>query len=319
MSIFISFGLLIGIISLFVILFAPLVSNQFESIVSIDINHKVSTIEKSLDSLRNEHKENFVLDAESFLQTYGVINKEASLVTSLKNYVLNAEWLKSFEVNKIINTLLSFTGNIFVSVISVIFITFFLLYEKGSIRRYFLSLIPNRYFEVTIVAITKIEKMLSNYLLGIFLQMISIFTIASFGLILADVDYAITIAVFAAVVNLIPFLGPILGGIFGIIVGLSTTSDLATADAYALLIAEILTVFAVVQLIDNLFLQPIIFSRSVQAHPLEIFLIVFVGATIAGPVGMILAIPTYTIFRVSFSEFLKGYQQYQVFRSGRWR
>ena len=202
--------------------------------------------------------------------------------------------------------------------LAVLFITFFILYEKGGIRRYLLSLVPNRYFEVTIVAVTKIERMLSNYLLGILLQMISIFTVAAFGLILVGVDYAITIAVFAAVMNLVPFLGPMMGALFGLIVGISTNSELAEANSelYLILMGKIIAVFAVVQLADNLFLQPLIFSKSVQAHPLEIFLIVFVGANLAGAVGMILAIPTYTILKVSFTEFFKGYKQYRIFRNG---
>jgi len=61
------------------------------------------------------------------------------------------------------------------------------------------------------------------------------------------------------------------------------------------------------QLLDNFFLQPTIFGRSVKAHPLEIFIVVLVGAKLGGILGMVVAIPAYTVFRVIgkvfFSEF----------------
>jgi len=61
-------------------------------------------------------------------------------------------------------------------------------------------------------------------------------------------------------------------------------------------------------------LQPLIFSKSVKAHPVEIFIIIFAGASLGGILGMILAIPTYTVLRVSIMELLSGYKQYNVFR-----
>ena len=69
-----------------------------------------------------------------------------------------------------------------------------------------------------------------------------------------------------------------------------------------------------VQVTDNVLLQPLIFSKSVKAHPLEIFVIIFAGAKIAGIPGMIFAIPVYTIFRVSILEFFNGYKSYKIFK-----
>ncbi len=72
--------------------------------------------------------------------------------------------------------------------------------------------------------------------------------------------------------------------------------------------------FAVIQLTDNLLLQPLIFSKSVKAHPLEIFIIIFAGATVAGIPGMIAAIPVYTVVRVLAMEFYRGYKSYHIFK-----
>jgi predicted PurR-regulated permease PerM len=126
------------------------------------------------------------------------------------------------------------------------------------------------------------------------------------------VEYALTIALFAAIANLIPYAGPILGTLFGIIVGIST-GNFSSDSEYTYFLFKIISVFATVQMTDNVVLQPMIFSKSVKAHPLEIFVVIFAGAKIAGIVGMIFAIPVYTIFRVSVMEFYKGYKSYRIF------
>ena len=60
---------------------------------------------------------------------------------------------------------------------------------------------------------------------------------------------------------------------------------------------------------------PIIFSKSVKAHPLEIFVVIFAGANLAGVIGMILAIPVYTILKVALIELKFGYSQYHIFKN----
>jgi predicted PurR-regulated permease PerM len=177
-----------------------------------------------------------------------------------------------------------------------------------------LMTLPNKYFEVVITAFSKIEKLLSNYLIGLLVQMTAIFTLATIGLSIIGIKYAASIALFAAVANVIPYLGPILGAIFGIIVSIST-ANIGGPNEVLFLIFKIVVVFAIVQLNDNLVFQPLIFSKSVKAHPLEIFIIIFVGATLGGIIGMIAAIPVYTIVRVSVAEFSQGFKQYQIFKS----
>ncbi|NCU32741.1 MAG: AI-2E family transporter, partial [Candidatus Moranbacteria bacterium] len=74
------------------------------------------------------------------------------------------------------------------------------------------------------------------------------------------------------------------------------------------LIFIVIGVFAGANLIDNLVLQPLIYSNSVKAHPVEIYLIILIAGSIAGIPGMILAIPTYTVFRIVAKEFLSQFR-----------
>lgn len=296
-----SYSVLIAVISLFAILFIPLILAQMEVLSTIDFSVIFDSLVKP------------VRWVEDFLILNKLTDRPAGfMVESMRAGVV--DFIHSLNFTEILNHLISFTGNFFIGLLAVVFITFFLLYENGIIRRQIISVVPNQYFEVFISALYKIERLLSNFLLGIFFQMASIFSLAAIGLSIVGVNYALTIAVFAAIANLIPYLGPLLGGIFGIAVTLSTSGDFSLSNDTLWLVIKVFSVFAVVQATDNLVLQPLIFSKSVKAHPLEIFVIIFVAATIAGIPGMIVAIPVYTVIRVSSSEIYAGFKKYRVFK-----
>jgi predicted PurR-regulated permease PerM len=301
LAVILAYSLVVLVFSLFVLLFIPLISEQIEVLSSINWT---GLSEKLLIPAKT---------AEDFLiQNDLTDNPPGFLVQGFRDGLFDV--VQNINFTEIINSLLSITGTFFIGLLAVTFITFFLLYEQGLLKRQVMSLVPNQYFEVFISALYKIEKLLTNYLTGLLFQMLAIFSIVATGLSLFGINYALTIAVFAAVANLIPYLGPILGASFGIAVGLSTSGELEFSQPTLLMAVKILSVFAVVQATDNLVLQPIIFSKSVKAHPLEIFVIIFVGATIAGIPGMIAAIPFYTVLRVSVSEIYEGYNTYKVFR-----
>lgn len=298
-AVLLSFVIFIGVIFLFVLLFVPLVKEQMQVVSSLNYDLILNRVVAPLNNLELYLIEKGVLDVD-----------QGYLVNELKKNLTML--VADVQVSNILNSILSITGNVVVGVMAVVFITFFLLYEMGSMRKRMISFIPNKYFEITIGAFNKIEKLLSNYLIGLIIQMLAIFTIASLGLSILGIKYALTIAVFAAVANLIPYMGPILGAAFGIMVGISTGVGLEGLQDYLLLIVKIVSVFGVVQITDNVVLQPLIFSKSVKAHPLEIFIVIFAGASLAGIPGMIAAIPAYTILRVSFHELYQGYKQYQI-------
>ncbi|PIB37356.1 AI-2E family transporter [Reichenbachiella sp. 5M10] len=303
-AVLVSFCTVIGVVALFMLLFIPLIVEQINVISSISFDEVYT------------HMSQPVVTAEKYLMEFNLVEAEDhSLTQTIKTSVLAV--LKDINFQKILNNIVSLTGGVFVSLMALGFITFFLLLENGMLSRLMISVVPNQYFELFISAIYKIEHLLSNYLIGLLLQMLSIFSIAGIGLSIFGVNYALTIAVFAALANLIPYLGPLLGSTFGILVGISTSGHFALDEVTFILIAKIVSVFAVVQVIDNVVLQPMIFSKSVKAHPLEIFVVIFAAASLAGIPGMIAAIPTYTILRVSVMEIKDGFNSYQVFQASK--
>ncbi len=299
-AILISFSMIALIFFLVALLFVPLISAQIEMITSYDLDYIYEQVQNPVGRI------------EDFLIQNNLVKSEPGfLIRQVRETMVSSFSTTNFQ--GVLNTIVNTTSTVFIAFTAITFITFFLLLENGLLRRNIINLVPNSYFELAVSTFNKVERLLSNYLIGLMIQISCIFSLAAVGLTLMGIEYALTIAMFAAIANLIPYAGPLLGATFGVIVGLST-GDYDSSNEIGFMIVKILSVFSVVQLMDNIFLQPLIFSKSVKAHPLEIFVVIFAGAKIAGILGMIFAIPVYTIFRVSFLEFFKGYKAYRIFK-----
>jgi predicted PurR-regulated permease PerM len=125
------------------------------------------------------------------------------------------------------------------------------------------------------------------------------------------VKNALLIGFFAGIMNVIPYVGPIIAAAVGMVITLSSNMELSFYDEMIPLLTKVGIVFIATRLIDDIILQPNIFSKSVKAHPLEIFIIVLVGAKVGGILGMVLAIPFYTAFRVIGKVFLSEFKVIQ--------
>ncbi|GAB4125245.1 MAG: AI-2E family transporter [Raineya sp.] len=300
LAVMFAMALLILSLILFVRLFLPLLSDQLRLIASIEPTMFSSQLIEPITEF-----EDFLIHKLKINEEKGFLLKEVNLI--LKGF------LEKIDIGNLINGLISIAGSVFVYILAISFMSFFLLYEKGLFRRVIITSIPNRYFEVLITAFYKIEHLLSNYLRGILIETLAVFTIYSIAGSLLRIPYALTIAALAASINFIPYLGPFSGFIFGVLVIVSssfTTPDLPLS----FMLIKFIALFFTARLIDDIFLQPFIFSKSVKAHPLEIFVVIFSGASLAGAVGMIAAIPTYTILKVSFVELRKGFRKYRSFK-----
>ncbi|MES2388954.1 MAG: AI-2E family transporter [Bacteroidota bacterium] len=300
LAVLLSFSALIGIIGLFIFQFIPLIIDQLQVLASL----KISDITTRFDEP--------MADLEFFLRDRGIVHEKRGFLKKLLEANTSVKFGRT-DIVEFVNNLISFTSSFFVGALAISFISFFLLYDKGILKRFALRLVPNAYFELTIAALYKIEKLLTNYIIALILQIASIFTLTAMALTILGMPYALTVAVFAAVINIIPFAGPLVGAIFSMLVGISTMPQ-ANGDGYFLLLIKIGAIAIAVHLIDNIFLQPLIFGKSMKAHPLEIFVAIFAGAAVGGIPGMIAAIPVYTVMRVSVRELYNGYRHYHIFR-----
>ncbi len=220
-------------------------------------------------------------------------------------------------IPEIFSSVVGFLGNILIAVMSVLFIAFFFLREQGLFNKAVESIIPDKFSFQTNHAIDETTRLLIRYFTGILFQITVITLYVSIALSLLGVKNALLIGFFAALMNVIPYIGPIIGAMFGVVITIASFADptlhdpLTEISFYADIlptIIKVIIVFASMQLLDNFMLQPTIFGKSVKAHPLEIFIVVLVGAKLGGIPGMVLAIPIYTVIRVIAKVFLSEFK-----------
>lgn len=206
-------------------------------------------------------------------------------------------------VENTVSSILGGLGNVVIALFSITFILFFLLKEKNITTTILSDYLSEAISEHIKNIMPKIKKTIFRYSLGLLIQMTGIFTLVFIGLSLANVESALVIALFAAFINLIPYIGPMIGAIFGLVLGLGQAIAIDPSISIALLSSKIVLVFAITQLTDNFVYQPLIFSTSINAHPLEIFIIISIAGLLGGVFGMIIAVPAYSMIRIVIKEF----------------
>ena len=246
----------------------------------------------------------------------GLITHPLSTEEQLQRVLRLEEWFRPEQLANWFSSILAAAGNIFIGFFSVFFITFFFLRDQGLFTSFIQMMVPAAYEEKVEKAISSISELLTRYFLGVLIQITVITIIVSVGLSLLGVSNALLIGFFAALINVIPYLGPAIGAVVGILIAITSNLDLDFYSQMLPLIGKVALVFALMQLIDNLVLQPWIFSNSIRAHPLEIFIVIMMGAKIGGILGMVVAIPAYTILRVIAATFLSEFKFVQELTEG---
>ena len=116
--------------------------------------------------------------------------------------------------------------------------------------------------------------------------------------------------------NVIPYLGIIIAMLFGVMITISSNLDLDFSTQVTPMIIKVLLAFAGTQLIDNLLVQPYVYSKSVKAHPLEIFLVIMIAGKIGGVLAMLIAVPVYTSLKVIAKVFFNQWRIVQHVTKG---
>lgn len=222
-----------------------------------------------------------------------------------------SDFLSPKLIQSVFSSIVGAFGNILVAFLSIFFISFFFLREQGLFDNIIAGMVPTGYEEQTKEAVSITSDLLIRYFVGILTQTTIITLFVSIALSILGVKNAILIGFFAGLMNIIPYLGPVLGTSFGLLITISSNLNEPFYAVLLPIIIKVLIVFAIIQLIDNIILQPNIFSKSVKAHPLEIFILIMVAAKVGGILGMVLAIPLYTVFRVVGKVFLNEFKVIQ--------
>ncbi len=207
-------------------------------------------------------------------------------------------------IPSLLNSLMGVVGTFSMGLFSVLFITFFFLKDKNLLLNFFILVTPHRNEHKMLNSLKKINDLLSRYFIGLIIQISILFTIYSVTLLIFNIKSAVVIAFLCALLNLIPYLGPLIGGVLMLLLTMTSSLEYDFQTHILPVTIYVLLGYIIAQLIDNFFSQPVIFSKSVKSHPLEIFLVIVIGGLLFGITGMIFAVPLYTVIKVILKEFL---------------
>ena len=279
-------GVFIGLVGLFI----PLIAEQGQKLALLNTTDLEENVQNLYNQIINYFEFNNI-DVEQSIKDSGLLSKI--------DFALIPDYL-----NKVVSGLGSFSIGLF----SVLFITFFFLKDSKLFEEGIITFVPKDKETRSKRSFNKIKDLLSRYFGGLLLQILILFIIYTVVLLIFGIDNAIVIAFLCALLNLIPYVGPLVSAFLMILLSMSSNLGESFSDVILPKTSYVMIGFAIAQVVDNFFSQPIIFSKSVKSHPLEIFLIIIIAGILFGIVGMIIAVPTYTAIKVILKEFLSEYK-----------
>ncbi|APD08153.1 UPF0118 membrane protein [Flavobacteriaceae bacterium UJ101] len=274
----------------------------------------VPLITQQADNLSLLNQDSFRTNLE--LQIYQIIEYLEKYKIDLSNNFLNIENIMDEISNFLpdfLNSVLGIVSSLIMGIFSVLFISFFLLKDRSLLKNMLFSVVPDKEESHLENVLDKTNDLLSRYFIGLIIQVLVMFTLYIIILLSFGINNALIIAFVCALMNLIPYIGPLVGAIIISFLtmshyigeGLPFNTGVLPNTGYVLI------AYLAAQMIDNFINQPLIFSNSVKSHPLEIFIVIIIGGTLFGVVGMIIAVPAYTALRVVLKEFFGQFKWVQ--------
>jgi predicted PurR-regulated permease PerM len=207
--------------------------------------------------------------------------------------------------SSVIGSAASIVTSLGIGIFSVGFISFFFIKDGSLFGKMVAAVVPDRYESTAVKALSDIGHLLTRYFTGVLIEMTGVALVNFLGLLLIarlGFNAAIGIAFLTGILNIIPYVGPLLGGALGTVLALvikySSAVPVGLDVSFIWFTVIVIAIFCFTQLIDNFLYQPVIYSTSIKSTPLEIFIVLLIAGHIGGPLGMIIAIPSYTAARV---------------------
>lgn len=185
------------------------------------------------------------------------------------------------------------------SVLILIFLlpiyTFLILYYRELIRKFFISIFADKHRASVEEVLSESRIIIQSYMVGILIEMAIVAILNATGFLMIGIDYAIFLAVLAAILNMIPYVGMLIAGIVCVLVTLANTNSISE-------LIWVVVALTVVQFIDNNILMPYVVSSKVKINALVSIIGVLVGGALAGVSGMFLSIPGIAIMKAVFDR-----------------
>ncbi len=283
---------------LFFYIFIPLILEQVNEFAKVDVAGLTAQLDDPLHKL------------DVWVRSHLSSDPDFSIKTTLYHEVEKV--VNMSQLSGLFGSLAGTIKDFGIAIFAISFITFFFLKEDKLFFRTVVLIFPQRYEHNITRALSSVNRLLVRYFIGIFTDMLCVMTLLTIGLTLVagfSWQQALLMGLVAGVFNVIPYVGPLVGYAFGILICL--VSAVNSSMEFVPMVIKTVAVFFTVQVVDMAVLQPTIYSNSVKAHPLEIFLVILIAGSVAGVLGMLVAIPTYTVIRVFAKEFFNNFRVVQ--------
>jgi predicted PurR-regulated permease PerM len=260
----------------------------FLSILAV-ISYQISDIATDFDKI-NKNANIFITDIQKYIRT----NFNISLWEQRKymNDVAEDSVKKGKET---IGTTLSSVTDTLIDLTLIPIYTFLILLYRTHFITFLVKLFRKEYHSKLREILGQIKVSVQSYISGLLLEMIFVSILTGAGLYLIGIKYFILLGIITGILNLIPYIGIIVAGVLTIVASLTGTPDVS-------IIVGIVVVNAVVQLIDNNILVPLIISSKVQINALVSIVGIIIGGALSGIAGMFLAIPILAILKIIFDR-----------------
>lgn len=269
-------------------LIAPLVAQKVYELSLLDFSSAMNSIEAPLATFQN------------YISTIFDLPEPKPISEQIVDYLRH--FLTEDGSPSMFSSIVSTGVSTIIALFSVSFITFFFLKEDGLFSSMVSAMFPDKYSENVHRAIDKVSLLLSRYFTGLLTESFIISSIITVVLWLfgMEVKDACFIAVIMGLFNVVPYAGPAVGGMVSVFVGIVSPMSGCTIEHT---LGVIIGTLSVVKLLDDFVLQPFIYSTKVQAYPLEIFIVILMAGSVGGIIGLLVAVPSYTVIRVFAKEF----------------
>ena len=297
--------LLFGMLALFFVIFIPLISKQIDALSGFDAGEIVQGLQdqfEKVDTLLRKIFKNMPADQTLYEMAVAKVSE-----------VLNPTDISEFAGN-----LVGGIGKVVVAVVAITFLSFFFLKDEGLFKETMMVMVPTQYEERVRNVLHSIKHLLIRYFIGIIIQSSIVLINITIGMTIVGFPFhqALVMGLLIGIFNVIPYLGPWLGGAIAVLMGIATAITVGGFPPIWLLLIYMVIVIACTQIIDNNIVTPLIYSRSVNAHPIEIFIVIMAVGSFAGIAGMIVAVPVYTALRVFAKEFFNNFGPVRKITSG---
>ena len=271
------------------LLFIPLIVGKVNELLSIDWHSLAYSLQEPLAEFENSINRYFTMPVIDIVK----------ILEDIFSKIFSGDMLSTF------TNVASSMASLGIALFSVTFITFFFLRDDGLFYKIVALFFPERFKENIYHALDSITALLTRYFGGLMVESTILMAVISVAMLLfgMNLSNALITGLIMGTLNLVPYAGPVIGCLISIAIGIITPIE-GNMGYTALVIASTIMV---VKIIDDFIIQPTLYSERVNAHPLEIFIVILISGHVGGVLGMLLAIPLYTVLRVIAREFFSEY------------